>query len=111
MFVYSVIARPLRHARRAIYFSTSGHNYLWFAAWYEVLSTGVLILVCWFAYTHVPQVHDFFQHLAHNLATMWNNIIDSFHHTASSVKDSGLAARLTGAALAASSSAFLALRG
>jgi phage shock protein PspC (stress-responsive transcriptional regulator) len=111
MFVYSVISRPLRHARRAIYFNTSGHDYLWFAAWYEVLSTGVLILVCWFAYTHVPQVHDFFQHLAHNLATMWKNIIDSFRHTASSSTDSGLAARLTGAALAASSSAFLALRG
>ena len=112
MFVYSVISRPLRHARRAIYFNTSGNNYLWFAAWYEVLSTGVLILVCWFAYTHVPQVHDFFQNLVHNLATMWKNVIDSFHHTASSTwTDSGLAARLTGAALAASSSAFLALRG
>ena len=115
MFVYSVIARPLRHARRAIYFNTGGHNYLWFAAWYEVLSTGVLILVCWFAYTHVPQVHDFFQHLAHNLAAMWNNVIDSFHHTAgntaSSFTVSGLAARLAGAALAGSSSAFLALRG
>ena len=53
MIFYSLISRPLRHARRAIYFSTSGHNYFWFAAWYEVLSTGVLILVCWFAYTHV----------------------------------------------------------
>jgi len=30
MFVYGVIARPLRHARKAIYFSTSGYNYLWF---------------------------------------------------------------------------------
>jgi phage shock protein PspC (stress-responsive transcriptional regulator) len=112
MFVYGVISRPLRHARRAIYFNTSGNNYLWFAAWYEVLSTGVLILVCWFAYTHVPQVHDFFQHLVHNLAAMWKNVIDSFRHTASSAfTDSGLAARLTSAALAASSSAFLALRG
>jgi hypothetical protein len=71
-----------------------------------------LILVCWFAYTHVPQAHDFFQHLVHNLATMWNNVIDSFRHTASSAStNSGLAARLTSAALAASSSAFLALRG
>jgi phage shock protein PspC (stress-responsive transcriptional regulator) len=111
LFVYSVISRPLRHARRAIYFNTTGNNYLWFAAWYEVLSTCVLILVCWFAYTHVPQVHDFFQNLVHNLATMWKNVSDSFHHTASSFKDSPFAARLTSAAIAASSSAFLALRG
>ena len=46
MFFYGIISRPLRHARRAIYFNTGGHNYYWFAAWYEILSTGVLILVC-----------------------------------------------------------------
>src|SRR5450432_456966 len=79
MVFYSIISRPLRHARRAIYFNTTGHNYLWFAAWYEILSTGVLILVCWLAYTHVPQVHEFFQHFVQNLTTMWHNIIDSFH--------------------------------
>jgi phage shock protein PspC (stress-responsive transcriptional regulator) len=111
MFVYSVIARPLRHARKAIYFSTSGYNYLWFAAWYEILSVGVLIVVCWFAYTHVPPVHEFFQHFAQNLSTMWNNVIGSFRHTASHTStDSWLDACLS-AAGAAASSAFLALRG
>jgi phage shock protein PspC (stress-responsive transcriptional regulator) len=110
MFIYSVIARPLRHARRAIYFNTNGYNYLWFAAWYEILSTGVLILVCWFAYTHVPQVHDFFQHFAQNWSTMWNNLIDSFRHTVSkNPPDSWLDAQVSGAAAAASTSAFLAL--
>jgi len=111
MFVYSVIARPLRHARRAIYFNSGGYNYLWFAAWYEILSTGVLILVCWFAYTHVPQVHDFFQHFVQNWSTMWNNLIDSFRHTVShKPQDPWLDARVSGAAAAASTSAFLALR-
>jgi phage shock protein PspC (stress-responsive transcriptional regulator) len=117
MFVYSVIARPLRHARKAIYFSTSGYHYLWFAAWYEILSVGVLIVVCWFAYTHVPPVHDFFQHFAQNWSTMWNNVIDSFHHTASSSRTSSAAhtssASWLNACLSAAgaSSAFLALRG
>jgi phage shock protein PspC (stress-responsive transcriptional regulator) len=112
LFVYSVISRPLRHARRAIYFNTNGYNYLWFAAWYEILSAGVLILVCWFAYAHVPQVHDFFQHFVQNWSTMWNNVIDSFRHTASHQStDSWFDARITGAAAAASTSAFLALRG
>lgn len=108
---YSMISRPLRHARKAIYFNTSSHNYLWFAAWYEILSTAVLILVCWFAYTHVPQVHDFFQYFAQNWTTMWNNIVDSFHHTMTSKPAApGFDARLPAAAAAASTSAFLALR-
>lgn len=110
MFFYSIISRPLRHARRAIYFNTSGQNYLWFAAWYEILSTGVLILVCWLAYTHVPQVHEFFQHFVQNVTTMWHNIIDSFHNTVSRPPGSGFDARLLAAAAAATASSFLALR-
>jgi phage shock protein PspC (stress-responsive transcriptional regulator) len=110
MFFYSLISRPLRHARRAIYFNTGGHNYYWFAAWYEILSTGVLILVCWFAYTHVPEVRDFFQHFVQNVTMMWNNIVESFHHTASHKPASGIDARLPMAAVAASTGAFLAMR-
>jgi phage shock protein PspC (stress-responsive transcriptional regulator) len=109
MFMYSLISRPLRHARRAIYWNTSGHNYLWFAAWYEILSLGMLILACWLAYTHIPQVHEFFQNFAQNWSTMWNNLIDSFHRTAHH-KDSWRDARIPGAAAAASAGAFLALR-
>jgi phage shock protein PspC (stress-responsive transcriptional regulator) len=110
ILLYSAVSRPLRHARRAIYFTTGGYNYHWFAAWYEVLSTGILILACWYAYTHVPQVHEFFQHFVQNVTTMWNNIIDSLRHTATSkTTTAGLAARLSGAALAASTSAFLAI--
>ena len=110
MIFYSMVSQPLRHARRAIYFSTGGHSYYWFAAWYEILSTGVLILVCWFAYTHVPEVRDFFQHFAQNVTTMWNNIVESFHHTATHQPGPGVDARLPAAAAAASASAFLALR-
>jgi phage shock protein PspC (stress-responsive transcriptional regulator) len=111
VFLYGVISRPLRHARRAIYFNTTGHDYLWFAVWYEILSTGVLILVCWLAYTHVPEVRDFFQHFVQNVTGMWNNIAESFRHTAHTVAGPGIIARLSSAAAAASASAFLALRG
>ena len=111
LLIYSVISRPLCAARRAIYFNTGSHNYLWIAAWYEILSTGVLILVCWFAYIHVPQVHDFFQHFAQNWSTMWNNVVESFRHTSShKPTDSWPGAKISGAAAAASASAFLALR-
>jgi phage shock protein PspC (stress-responsive transcriptional regulator) len=110
LFFYSMISRPLRHARRAIYFNTGGQSYYWFAAWYEILSTGVLILVCWFGYTHVPEVRDFFQHFAQNVTMMWNNIVESIHHTAWHKAGPGIDARLPAAAAAASTSAFLAMR-
>jgi hypothetical protein len=59
----------------------------------------------------VPQVHDFFQHFVQNWSTMWNNLIDSFRHTIShKPTDPWLDARVSGAAAAASTSAFLALR-
>jgi phage shock protein PspC (stress-responsive transcriptional regulator) len=109
MIFYGMVSRPLRHARRAIYFNTGGHSYYWFAAWYEILSTGVLILVCWLAYTHVPEVRDFFQHFAQNVTMMWNNIVDSIHHTAHKTGP-GIDARRPAAAAAVSTSAFLALR-
>jgi phage shock protein PspC (stress-responsive transcriptional regulator) len=110
MLFYSMLSQPLRHARRAIYFSTGGHSYYWFAAWYEILSIGVFIVVCWFAYTHVPEVHDFFQHFTQNVTTMWNNLIESFRHTASHQPGPGIDARLPAAAAAASTGAFLAMR-
>ncbi|HEX3913053.1 MAG TPA: PspC domain-containing protein [Steroidobacteraceae bacterium] len=111
MVFYGIISRPLRHARRAIYFGTNGHNYMWFAAWYEVLSTGVLIAVCWFAYTHVPQVHEFFQHFVQNCTIMWNNFMDSMHHAPlRQPTTSAFSARLPAIVGAASASAFMALR-
>ena len=111
LVLYSFLARPLRFARKAIYINTSGNNYLWFVAWYEILSTGVLILVCWLAYTHVPQVHDFFQHFVQNMTMIWNNVVDSFHHgVAPKPAAPGIDARLPAAAAAASTSAFLGLR-
>jgi phage shock protein PspC (stress-responsive transcriptional regulator) len=109
MLFYSMLSQPLRHARRAIYFNTGGQNYYWFAAWYEILSIGVFIVVCWFAYTHVPEVHDFFQHFTQNVTTMWNNLIESLHHTAHKPAP-GIDARLPAAAAAASTGAFIAMR-
>jgi phage shock protein PspC (stress-responsive transcriptional regulator) len=111
LVLYSALARPLRFARRAIYFNTSGNSYLWFIAWYEILSTGVLILVCWLAYTHVPQVHDFFQHFVQNMVMIWNNIVESFHRSGTAKPAApGFDARLPAAAAAACTSAFLSLR-
>jgi phage shock protein PspC (stress-responsive transcriptional regulator) len=82
VIVYSAIAQPLRHARRAIYFSTGSYNYSCYAAWDGILSLGILVLVAWLAFTHLPQVHDFLQHFPENWQNMWNNIVDSFRHSA-----------------------------
>jgi phage shock protein PspC (stress-responsive transcriptional regulator) len=111
LVLYSILVRPLRFARKAIYYNTSGHNYLWFVAWYEILSTGVLILVCWYAYTHVPQVHEFFAHFMENLGIMWRNVVESFHHGfAPKPAAPGIDARIPAAAAAASVSSFMSLR-
>jgi phage shock protein PspC (stress-responsive transcriptional regulator) len=80
IFIYSAIASPLRHARRALYFNSGGYNYSFYAAMDGLLTLGVLVLVCWLAYTHVSQVHEFFQNFNENWQTMWNNIVDSFRH-------------------------------
>lgn len=81
IIVYNVVASPLRHARRTAYFATGGFNYPWFAAWDGVLWIGFLVLVGWLSYRYVPGFHDFMQHLPEHLSTMWNNIVDSLHHT------------------------------
>jgi phage shock protein PspC (stress-responsive transcriptional regulator) len=78
--VYGLIASPLHHARRAIYMQRGGYHQAWFAAWDGLFSVGLMAVIGWFAYTHVPQVHAFFQHFPENIQTMWSNVVESFHH-------------------------------
>jgi predicted PurR-regulated permease PerM len=71
-----------------------------------------LILIAWLAYTHVPQVHEFFQHFVQNVTTIWNNILDSLRHAAPAKPTTpGLLARVSGVTAIVSATAFLALRG
>jgi len=78
--VYGLIASPLHHVRRAIYMQRGGYHQAWFAAWDGLFSVGLIAVIGWFAYTHVPQVHAFSQHFPENIQTMWNNVVESFHH-------------------------------
>jgi len=81
-FVFAMITSPLRHARRALYMHRGGYHQECFSAWDSIFSLALLAVAGWFAYTHVPQVHDFFQHFPENVQTMWNNVLNSFHHAA-----------------------------
>jgi phage shock protein PspC (stress-responsive transcriptional regulator) len=83
IFVYSAVAQPLRHARRAMYFNSGAYHHSSYAALDGILYLGILFVVCWLAYTHLAQVHEFIQHFNENWQTMWNNIVDSFHHSVS----------------------------
>jgi hypothetical protein len=78
---YLIIASPLRHARRTIYLQRGAYHE-WFAVWDGIFSLAIWAVAGWLAYTHVPQVHDFFQHFPENVQTIWNNIADSFHQAA-----------------------------
>jgi phage shock protein PspC (stress-responsive transcriptional regulator) len=74
---YLIVASPLRHARRAIYMQRGAYRE-WFAVWDGIFSLGIWAVAGWLAYTHVPQVHDFFQHFPENVQTIWNNVAESF---------------------------------
>lgn len=81
---YGLLASPLGHARRAIYMTRSGFPPHWYAAWDSIFQLGALILLGWFCYAHIPLVHDFMQNFSANVASMWHNVISSFHHAGSS---------------------------
>jgi phage shock protein PspC (stress-responsive transcriptional regulator) len=78
--LYGMIASPLHHARRAIYMHRGGYHQEWLAVWDGIFSLGLLAVAGWVAYTYVPPVHEFFQHFPDNVQTIWNNVLDSFHH-------------------------------
>ena len=69
-FVCAMIDSPLRHTRRALYIHRGGYRQEYFSAWDSIFSLGLLAVAGWFAYTHVPQVHDFFQHFPENVQIM-----------------------------------------
>jgi phage shock protein PspC (stress-responsive transcriptional regulator) len=81
ILVFSAVTSPLRHARKAIFRFNSGPDMHWIFATYQLLTLGVWVMVCWFAYTHVPEVREFFRNFIWNWQMMMNNIVESFRHS------------------------------
>jgi phage shock protein PspC (stress-responsive transcriptional regulator) len=82
VLVFSALNSPFRHARKAIYVHQGAYNLFWFTAWYELISLAFFAVICWIAYTRVPEVHDFFQNFLENVQAVWNNILNSLRHSA-----------------------------
>jgi phage shock protein PspC (stress-responsive transcriptional regulator) len=82
LIVFGALSSPFRHARKAIYFNQSSYNLFWFTAWYEAISLALFAGVCWLGYTHIPEVHAFFENFVENMRTMWLNILNSVQHSA-----------------------------
>jgi hypothetical protein len=61
--IYLLIVRPFRALRHAFYDTLGYRNYGWVAAWGGLLWLGIAALSLWFAYTHVPGVHEFIHSL------------------------------------------------
>jgi hypothetical protein len=80
--VYGLMASSLHNLRRAIYMNrgAAGGGCIQYAAWDSIFSLVALIITGWLAYHHIPLVHDFFQHFRENVASMWNNIVNSVYH-------------------------------
>ena len=83
ILIFSAIGSPLRHVRKAIFYRNSGPDMHWLSASYQMLSLGVFVLVIWFAYTHIPEVREFFDNFIVNWQRIMHNFIESFHHSAS----------------------------
>jgi len=63
--IYNLVAWPLKAARRAAYYSGGGFHGPWVAAWDGLAGLAILCIVAWYAYHHVPEVRDLFDHLTH----------------------------------------------
>ena len=81
ILVFSAITSPLRHARKAIFRYNSGPDMHWIFGTYQLLTLGVWASVCWFAYTHIPEVREFFGNFIWNWQMMMNNIVQSIRHS------------------------------
>lgn len=81
ILVFSAITSPLRHARKAIFRYNSGPDMHWIFGTYQLLTLGVWASVCWYAYTHIPEVRDFFANFIWNWQMMMNNIVQSIRHS------------------------------
>ncbi len=63
---YNLVVWPIKAVRRAAYGSYGGYRAYhgpWVAAWDGVATLAVVVLLGWYAYQHVPAVHDFLDHL------------------------------------------------
>jgi phage shock protein PspC (stress-responsive transcriptional regulator) len=87
--VYGAVASPLHHMRRAFYLNRAGYPSPFFAAWDSVFSLAALLLVGWFAYTHIPQVHGLFQNFPDNIVSIWQKFLDSIHHAGADLPRAG----------------------
>jgi phage shock protein PspC (stress-responsive transcriptional regulator) len=81
VLVLSAITSPMRHARKAIFRYNSGPDMHWIFGTYQLLTLGVWVVVCWFAYTRIPEVREFFANFIWNWQAMMNNIVQSIRHS------------------------------
>jgi len=81
ILVFSAVTSPLRHARKAIFRYNSGPDMHWIFGTYQLLTLGVWVAVCWIAYTHIPEVREFFGNFIWNWQMMMNNIVQSIRHS------------------------------
>ena len=63
VLAYSAVAWPLHAAKRASYYALGTHDFGWIAAWDGLLGFGLSVLCLWLAFTYVPEVHDFLDHI------------------------------------------------
>lgn len=81
ILIYSFFVWPLHALRRASWRGTGETNYAWFAAWDFALRAGIVFLALWYGYEHIPQVHDFVNHLPQIWENLWRSVTTPYNVT------------------------------
>jgi phage shock protein PspC (stress-responsive transcriptional regulator) len=63
--VYSIVVWPLKALRRATAHPAADPHGAWVATWDGLVAIAGLVALAWYGYHHVPQLHDFVDHVVH----------------------------------------------
>ncbi len=70
---YQIIASPFRFARRAAWYQNGPSYPVVFGPFIGLLWIAVLLIAGWWAYDHLPQVHD----LVQRIPEIWDRLVES----------------------------------
>lgn len=73
LFAYQIVASPFKFARRAAWYPYGPPYHVMFGPFVGLLWIAVLVVAGWWAYDHMPQVHEFIQ----RVPDIWDRLVQS----------------------------------
>jgi succinate dehydrogenase/fumarate reductase cytochrome b subunit len=69
VLLYNLVAWPIKAVRHAVYRPGGGYHPTWVGAWDGVAVLALVLVLGWWAYHHLANVHDFLEPLLHSART------------------------------------------